>query len=108
MSSKAPQSYADAVTAAQDLVRKGRLNDPGEHFPYKHDDAVEAGLPADIADASQRYIAAQQAYLESPGDGTRADYEAAKTELVAARQAHRIAENRPGTDLLVNTENVED
>jgi hypothetical protein len=85
-----------------------RLNDPGEHYPYKHetvlnliadnpamgpdgpdDDRVRAEdfIDEAIADASKAYIDAQAAYLTDPG--TRDAYEQAKQDLVAARQAHR-------------------
>lgn len=110
MADRSPRSYGDAVTRAQDLVRAGRLADPGEHFPYRHD-AVTALLaenpPAGpkgegddskrvsdfmstrIADATQAYVAAQQAYLENPGDATLAEYQEKTDDLTAARRAHR-------------------
>ena len=110
MADKQPQSYGDAVTRAQELVRAGRLADPGEHFPYKHD-AVTALLdenpPAGpggedddsrrvsdfmsprIADATQAYVQAQESYLSDPGDATLAAYQEAADDLVAARRAHR-------------------
>jgi hypothetical protein len=104
-----PSSYADAITQAQELVRKGRLADPDEHFPYKRDDAERAGLPGAIAAACETYVAAQKAYLEDPGDGTRSEYEAAKEALVQARREQRIAEGRPGSETFaqVTTDNEE-
>lgn len=109
-SSKQPKTYGDAVAQAQELVRAGRLADPGEHFPYKHD-AVTALLDENpaagpngddddsrhvsdfisrrIVDASQAYIEAQQAYLKDPGDATLAAYQEATDDLVSARRAHR-------------------
>jgi hypothetical protein len=104
-------SYAAAHAESQRLLREGRLADRDEHFPYKHaavsaliaenppagpdgpeDDRlrIEDFLSQAIADASKTYIAAQQGFLRHPGDGTRAEYEAAKAALVAARQAHRV------------------
>jgi hypothetical protein len=110
MADKQPQTFADGVARAQDLIRQGRLNDPGEHFPYKHDTVVallEENPPAGpngadddsrrvadfmsprIADASRDYIAAQEAYLRDPGDATLAAYQEATDDLVAARRSHR-------------------
>ena len=87
-----------------------RLNDPDEHFPYKHahvlalvdenppmgpegpdDDRVRAEdyLTRAIADATNAYIEAQAAYLRDPGDATRADYRDAAAKLQAARAEHR-------------------
>ena len=110
MAEKAPQSYSDAVTRAQDMIRRGRLNDPGEHFPYKReavaavleenppagprgedDDSLRASdfMTTRIADASAAYVEAQAAYLKDPGDGTLANYREAADDLVAARRAQR-------------------
>ncbi len=104
-------SYAAAHAESQRLLRAGRLADEGEHFPYKHDDVtalVEENPPMgpdgpdddrlraedfmsqDIADASAAYIEAQRVYLEDPGDGTKAAYDAAKRVLADARAAHRV------------------
>lgn len=105
-----PGSYAEALVEAQRLLRTGRMADPGEHFPYRHDavSAVVAGNPPmgpdgpdddrvraedymsqDIADASAAYIAAQQAYLADPGDSTRAEYVEMRRVLQEARVRHR-------------------
>lgn len=108
MADKQPQSYGDAVTQAQDLIRAGRLADPGEHFPYKHatvtallEENPPAGPNGDdgkrvsdfmstrIADASAAYIDAQETYLGDPGDATLAEYQSAAEDLVAARKTHR-------------------
>lgn len=103
-------SHAEALTEALALTRRARLEDPDEHYPYKHDEVsalIEENPPAGpegpdddrvrvrdlisqpIADASRDYIAAQAAYLESPDEETKADYDAAAQTLVQARQAHR-------------------
>ena len=108
---KVPRTYGEAIVAAQAMVRAARLTDPDEHFPYKHDEVTslvaekppmgprgpdddslraEDYMSQEIADATNAYVAAQSAYLESPGDATREEYEAAKADLVFARQAHRI------------------
>lgn len=91
-----------------------RLSDPDGHFPYKLDEALAldpdapAGpfgpddrsrtfcdfITAELAHATNRYVEAQAAYIGDPGDGTRADYEAARDELAAARRDHR--RGRPG------------
>ena len=84
-----PKSYADAAEQAGTLLRQGRLADPGEHFPYKRDDAVDAGLPAKLADATAAYVDAQQAYLEDPSEDNRDAYHAARDELVASRMDYR-------------------
>lgn len=111
-----PKSYGEALVAAQAMIRTARLADPDEHFPYRHaavtdlvaenppmgmtgpDDVsflAEDYMTQEIADASGSYIAAQAAYLENPGDATRADYEETKLALIAARQAHRINRDQP-------------
>jgi hypothetical protein len=95
---------------AQELLRQGHLNDPDEHFPYRHSEVaelVEANPPMgpngedddsfrvedymsqEIADASRDYIDAQQDYLRDPGDATRAEYDRTRDALLAARRAHR-------------------
>lgn len=110
MADSKPKSFGEAVTRAQELVRAGRLADPGEHFPYKHDEVVQlldenpaAGpdgedddsrrvsdfMSTRIADASQAYVQAQESYLGDPGDATLATYQEAADDLVAARRAHR-------------------
>ena len=104
MTSKGPASYADAIVEAQNLVRKGRLADPDEHYPYKRDDAVQGGLQPAVADACQAYVEAQKAYLEDPGDGTRSEYEAAKQALVDARRADRAARGITDNGADVNTQ----
>ncbi len=104
-------SYAAAHAESQRLLREGRLADDGEHFPYKHDEVsaliaenppagpdgddddrlrVEDFISQAIADASAAYVEAQRVYLEDPGDGTKAAYEAAKRTLADARRAHRV------------------
>lgn len=119
MADKAPRNRSEALERAKGLLRQGRLNDPNEHFPYKHDEVsrliaenppagpegpdddrvrVEDFITQDIADATRDYIDAQAAYLEDPGDATRADYHRARDELTAARQAHRV--NRPAPTIV--------
>lgn len=92
------------------MATPDRLRDPDEHYPYKHEHVreliaenppagpdgpdddrvrVEDYISPEIADATRDYIDAQAAYLEDPGDATRAEYEQAKQGLQAARQAHR-------------------
>lgn len=114
---KTTPTYGEALTTAQSLLRKARLADPDEHFPYRHPEAsdlvannppmgpngpkddsfrAEDYMTQDIANASGSYIAAQAAYLRDPGDATRADYESAKSDLVAARRAHRANRGQAG------------
>jgi hypothetical protein len=116
------KSYGDVTAAAQAQIRAARLRDPGEHFPYKRD-AVEALLAEDppmgpgitgghegvddrsrevadytspgIAAATDDYITAQEAYLRSPSDDTKSEYDAARDRLQAARLDHRA--NRANT-----------
>jgi hypothetical protein len=118
---KDPGSYGEAWDAARGLLNRARLADPGEHYPYKRADVQQLidddppmgpGTPGEldgtedrrvtvadlmtpeIADASQAYIDAQAAYLESPGDGTKQGYDVARDRLLAARLDHRT--NRGG------------
>jgi hypothetical protein len=105
-------SYGAASAKGQRLVSRARLADPAEHYPYRHGEVsalIEANPPAGpagpdddrvrvrdlispaIADASRDYIDSQAAYLEAPGEDTKAAYEVARDVLVAARQRHRAA-----------------
>lgn len=92
-----------------------RVNDPGEHFPYKRATVVallEADAPAGpegpddkrarvsdytsrrIADASDAYVRAQATVLQGGDEPALAAYRAARDDLVAARAEHRA--NRDG------------
>lgn len=111
-----PKTYGEAHAAGVKLLSEARLNDPGEHFPYKHDVVIALlednppmgpGVPdgvdgtddrsreaadymsRDIADASADYIDAQAAYLADPSASNKAAYEAARDQLQAARLDHR-------------------
>jgi hypothetical protein len=113
---KDPGSYGEAWTAARGLLNRGRLADPGEHYPYKRADVQQLidddppmgpGTPGEldgsedrrlgvadfmtpeIADASKDYIDAQAAYLENPAEDTKQAYDAARDVLQAARLDHR-------------------
>jgi hypothetical protein len=116
-SNRKPRSYAEGVDQARAIIAQGRLADPGEHYPYKRDEATrllrengpmgpgdpETGLNGadddrvrvedftsqDIIDRSAALVQTQEAFLRDPGDATKADYDQAKVDLVAARQAHR-------------------
>lgn len=90
--------------------RRARLNDPGEHFPYK-EEAARAALaenaPAgpegpdddratvadyiseDIITASKALVDAQSQWLASPTEESQRILSAAEAELVQARRAHR-------------------
>lgn len=110
------KSYAQVVDQSRQAIANARLNDPEEHFPYKRqaiDDllnqapAMGPGSPngdtgesdnsrtvadyisADIATASKEYIDAQAAFLSDPSESNRAEYEAARDRLQAARLDHR-------------------
>ncbi len=88
-----------------------RLTDPGEHFPYKRDDATaaletppEAGThnhpghwytSAGIIDATGAYIAAQETLLRDGTPKAKTAYDRAAEDLVAARREHRAS--RAGT-----------
>lgn len=110
MSDNAPGSYGEAWAVAEAMLRAGKLADPDEHFPYKHeqvseliaenppagrrgpdDDSVRISdfISQDIADASKAYIDAQAAYLADPTRANRRRYEVEKELLVAARRTHR-------------------
>lgn len=114
-----PKSYGDAVTQARLSINQARLADPDEHFPYKHEAVLAlieenppmgSGMPGEfdgtednsravsdyiteaIADASRDYIDAQAAYLADPSDDTlKAEYDATRDRLLAARLDHRAA-----------------
>jgi hypothetical protein len=97
-----------------------RLDDPDEHYPYKHAEVtalIEENPPAGpgggtlvdvrirdyispaIADASRDYVDAQAAYVADPAEETKAAYEVARDVLIQARQRHRA--NRPATPTVV-------
>ena len=99
---------------------RDRLNDPDEHFPYKHEHVcalIEENGPAgpdgpdddrlrvqdyisqDIADATKAYVEAQAAWLSDPGDATQELHQQAARDLVEARRAHRA--NRPAGPVVV-------
>jgi hypothetical protein len=44
------------------------INDPDNHYPYKKSAAIKAGWPAPLAEASERVVKAQAAYLKDPSD----------------------------------------
>lgn len=91
-------------------ARPPRLDDPEEHYPYRHeharrlvaengrfgpngpdDQSVEVTdvLSAAIVDATAAYVAAQAAFVLSQTSEDRAAYRAARDTLTAARVAHR-------------------
>jgi hypothetical protein len=111
-----PKTYGQAQEQARALLAQARLNDPNDHFPYKHaavtalikkgasmgpgvpgqvDGADDTSRTVDdytsqgIADASRDYVDAQAAFLEDPSDENRDAYNAARDRLVAARLDHR-------------------
>jgi hypothetical protein len=111
-----PETYAEVVARTARERAQARLDDPGEHFPYKHKTVtgllskgvtLGPGIPGQtegaddesrtiddymsrgIADASRDYIAAQAAWLTNPDEQTSAAYEAATDRLQAARLDHR-------------------
>lgn len=103
-------SYADALAKARDLLAQARLDDPDEHFPYKAEHAralieenppagpdgpdddslrVTDVLPLDIAEATEKYVAAQQAYLRKPTAKALAALDKSRDLLTVARKHHR-------------------
>jgi hypothetical protein len=91
--------------------RPARLDDPDEHYPYKHehvrrlvtenkrfgpngpgDDSVETTdvLSPAIVEATAAYVAAQATFVASQSSEDRAAYRARRDELTAARRAHRV------------------
>lgn len=103
-------TYAEALAEARTLVNQARLDDPDEHYPYKHEEVsalIAENPPAGpngpeddrlrirdmisqpIADASRDYIDAQAAYLADPSEETKAAYDVARDVLVEARRRHR-------------------
>lgn len=110
-------TYAEALEESRQSLAHARLHDPGEHFPYKLDDALTAAgadvpagprgpddesamgidfMTAAIAQASAGYVAAQAAHLSDPSDpDAKADYDAAAAVLVAARCEHRTYRDAP-------------
>lgn len=66
------------------------IKDPDNHFPYKRDDALAAGLPEWRVNAAEAVVNAQQAYLEDPSDENlkaRNDAEREAQQLVAEHRA---------------------
>lgn len=93
--------------------------DPAGHFPYKADVAhalvadnppmgpdgdaddrvrAEDFLTAELVDATDAYVRAQEDYYRDPGEGTLDLMNQAAEDLVAARQAHRA--NRVGMNVV--------
>jgi hypothetical protein len=110
------KTYAEVVEQNRQALAHARLNDPAEHFPYKHDivmgllaegenmgpgepggvegvnddsRSIEDYMSAGIADASRDYIDAQAAYLTDGSEQNKAAYNAARDRLQAARLDHR-------------------
>lgn len=111
-----PETYAEVVDRQARERAQARLDDPGEHFPYKHETVTRLlaegtpmgpGIPGQvdgqsddtrtiddymtqgIADASRDYVDTQAAWLAAPDADTRAAYESARDRLAAARLDHR-------------------
>lgn len=110
-----PKSYGEVLAGQRQALADARLNDPGEHFPYKIDDAIAASrssamgpqgpdddsvmgedfLTEELARLTEAYVIAQGKYLASlTDDDLRSAYQAAAAALAAGRRAHRI--NRQG------------
>lgn len=92
------------------MARPARLDDPLEHYPYKHqharalvaenprfgpngpdDDAVETTdvLTPELVDLTAAYVKAQEVYVEQRTAGNLAAYRAARDELTEGRRRHR-------------------
>jgi hypothetical protein len=67
------------------------IKDPDNHFPYKRDEALAAGLPEWRVDLAEAVVNAQQAYLEDPSEE---NLQARKEAEQAAQRA--VAEYRGG------------
>lgn len=65
------------------------------HYPYKYEDALRAGVPVGVADASQAMVEAQQAHYADPSEETAAVFAVAQEALAEARAADRAG--RPDT-----------
>ena len=108
MATKKQPTTGEALAAGRQAVAAARVNDPGEHYPYKAsvvadlldtNPAMDPGDGSDvtavdfmsqrIAQASEAYIAAQEQWLLDPTPANNSRYEAAKDDLVAARRNHR-------------------
>lgn len=103
------EQYGDVQAKARKMVAQARLADPDDHFPFKTSDAKAAlkrkgmGPDADarddvtgadytstrIIEATEAYIAAQAAFLDTPSRANRSAYNAATDDLIAARRTHR-------------------
>lgn len=91
-------------------ARPARLDDPDDHYPYKHEHArrlLDEGerfgpngpddrsveitdvLTPTIVDATAAYVAAQEAFVASQTPEDRTAYRAARDALTAARREHR-------------------
>lgn len=92
--------YADAVDRFRRDAGAARLADPGEHFPYKRDAAIDAldhpgedlrelarrdAREGRVGEVGERLVAAEAAHRADPDDADlEAAYEKARDELVAA------------------------
>lgn len=68
------------------------LSDPDNHYPYDRDRALEAGIPVELVDASERVVEAQEAYLREPSDENLTERNAA--EQNAQDVSSRLAPER--------------
>jgi enoyl-CoA hydratase/carnithine racemase len=97
------------------IVSHPRLDDPNDHFPYRRDDALRAGLSVEIVDATDDYIKAQAKVLEDQSDKNVQAYRKAKERLVQARRKLReesaqadngVDELPPGDEDLVSADEL--
>lgn len=89
MSKSLAERAAEARAKAAQLEAEAVIKDPDGHFPYKREDAVRAGISDEMADLSERLLAAQKARIEDP---TNDELVLAEQEL--ASYAQRAAASR--------------
>lgn len=79
MSKSLAERAAEARAKANELEAEAVIADPDGHFPYKRDDAVRAGVSEEMADLSERLVAAQEARWRDPSP----ENVAAERELIS-------------------------
>jgi hypothetical protein len=84
---------AEARAKVIELEAAVVVDDPAGQYPYRRDDAIAAGIPADIADAAERVVQADEARRKDPSETNEQAYNEA---VFAARRL--ASERRPVPD----------
>lgn len=87
------KSNADALAEARkkvaELEAEAVVGDPDGHFPYRRQDAIDAGLSAEMAELSERVVLADEARRRDPSEANERAYADAVFEAQRAASQRR-------------------